>query len=126
MSKAKVNPLLPRTELKCCDGDYALCYTYRALVTAEKMLRASGYSKQESNLLTSMDTSDLDATQIGILLFAGLITHHPDMTMAKVEAELVTFENVRQLRQFIYVAYLLAMPKYAKTLEDKQDPSQPE
>jgi hypothetical protein len=127
MSKTKaVNPLLPRTELECCEGDYALCYTYRALKTAEKMLRESGYSKQDSNLLSNLDLRGVDATQLGILVFAGLITHHPTITMDKVDEEIITFENMWQFPKYINAAYALAMPSMVKTEDAKPDPTDPE
>jgi len=126
MAKAKVNPLLPKTKLECCDGDYSLCYTYRALKTAEKMLRDAGYSKQESNLLASLSLQGIDATQLSILVFAGLITHHPTITLDQVDEEIITFENMFQFPDYINAAYILAMPSLAKTEDVKPDPTQPE
>ncbi|WP_433963662.1 hypothetical protein [Tunturiibacter gelidiferens] len=127
MAKAKaVNPLLPKIKLECCTGDYSLCYTYRALKTAEKMLRAAGYTKQESNLLASLSLQGIDATQLSILVFAGLITHHPTITLDEVDEQVITFENMFQFPDYINAAYILAMPSLAKPEDAKPDPTQPE
>jgi hypothetical protein len=115
---------LPKTELKLGKETFYLCFTFAALSLAETQLRRQGV---ECNLLKALDVRDLDATKLSTLLYAGLITHKPEITYEEV-LKLITFKNMFSIPDRITTAYAAALADSADddAKDGKADPTQPE
>src|SRR5580698_6558102 len=128
MPKVKVvnNPehdsTLPKVKLKLGNETYYLCYTFAALTLAETKLNNEGIS---CNILKALDLSELDARNLSALLYAGLLTHKPDITIEKV-LSLITFKNMQEIPPRILEAYAASLADPSdEDVNGKADPTQP-
>jgi hypothetical protein len=92
---------LPKTPIKLGKETYYLCYNFRALSLAESKLRNVGV---ECNILKSLDPTELDATKLATVLFAGLLAHKPNITFDEV-LSLIDFKNMFTIPGKIMEAY---------------------
>jgi transcription elongation factor len=105
MSDQSANPVLPRTPIELSGQNYDICFTFDALRIAESELRKVG---AKANLLHALDLSNMDATGLVSLLYAGMLTFQPDTTPAEA-ANLVTMRNMGQLFEGIAAAYAASL-----------------
>lgn len=116
MSKAKVagipgvDPTLPRVELKLGSDTYYLVFNFKALALAAAKLREKGV---HTNLLQSLDLSGLDADTLAPLLYAGLITHQPEITLDEVVAK-VSIRDLGGIFTAIAEAYTASLAEPTK------------
>jgi hypothetical protein len=100
-----IDPTLPKVELKLGNKTYFLCFTFKALALAQTILRNNGI---DCNLLQSLDLTALQADRLVPLLYAGLITHMPEITLEEV-FELVLFRNMHLVFEAVVLAYGASM-----------------
>jgi hypothetical protein len=124
MSKAKaplvpgVNPTLPKVPITLADGQtYFLCFTYRALAIAEAAIKKTD---SDFNILSSL--GKFDANNTAALLYAGLVTYKPELTLEAVY-DLIPLDDMYSIPEKLVEAYKLS----SRSTEDaKADPTQPE
>ena len=98
---ASIDPTLPKIAIKLGKETFYLCFTFGALITAQKNLRDIGVNV---NLLHALDLSDMDALKLVPLLYAALLSHQPKITLDRVTA-LVTIRNLGSIFEGIAQAY---------------------
>jgi hypothetical protein len=100
-----VDPTLPLTSIELGGVTYNLVFTFKALAIGASELRKQGVNV---NLLHSLDLTSMDADRVAPLLFAAMITHHPEMQVEKVQ-DLITLKNLGRVFEAIAQAYTDSM-----------------
>jgi hypothetical protein len=116
----EIDPTLPKIPLKLGAETYYLCFTFGAIAIAQAKLREAGI---KINLLHALDLSTLDAESVVPLLYAALITHAPDISLAEVE-KLVTFRNLAAVYEGLAKAYLASLAEPES--DDPKHPTEPQ
>jgi hypothetical protein len=118
------DPTMPRVEIVLSGESYFLAFNFRALALAQKHLRLIGY---ECNLLQALDLRNVDAEKFIPLLYAAMLTHHPEIAIDAV-ADLVSIDNFGMIFSKLVETYAasIAKPSAADVKAAKQDPTQPE
>jgi hypothetical protein len=118
----EIDPTLPKVGIKLGDTTYYLCYTFGAMALAEARLRKQGI---ECNLLKGCDVTSLDASTLSSLLYAGLLTHQPDITIEHVLG-MITFHNMFFIPNRITEAYVASLALPSEDDGVATDPTQPD
>jgi hypothetical protein len=110
-----LDPTLPKVELVLGGVTYHPVFTFAALAVAEAELKKVG---QVVNIFHAIDFNNMDATNMVALLYASLITHHPEVKLESIPS-LVTMKQIPDIRQALFDAFVLSM---ADPSEVKPDP----
>jgi hypothetical protein len=116
-----VDPTMPRVPLKIGKETLYLCFTLEAIARAQSILRANGF---ECSLIQALDFSTLQADNIVPLLYAGLITHKPEITLEEI-FKIVKFRHIPKVLEAIVLAYGESMAEPDEDA-DPVDPNEPE
>ena len=108
MSKSRpapsANPTIKSTPITIDSKEYSLVYDFAALATAEAALRKQGV---QANLLHALNLSELDASGLAALLYAGLMRENPKLTYADTLA-MISFDNLGSIFDGVLAAYVAA------------------
>ena len=89
---------------------YHLCYTFGALSIAAQKLHAAGSMQR---VITNVNPSEIDADTLPIMLYAGLVTQHPDITFAEASA-LIDLNNYFETAHAVLKAFVASMERDKK------------
>jgi hypothetical protein len=113
MARKKIHPT-SRTRTVELDGkSLTVEFNFRAYSAMKELTGIS--------LLMGWDESAFDAKEYACLLFAGLITHHPDIEFDHCLNSL-SGENFAEVVKVLWEAYRASLPK---SKEDAANPKQP-
>lgn len=115
------DPTLPDVSIELGGHTYHLAFTYGALALAERKLSEAG---QKVNLLEALDLRSIGAERLPVVLYASLITGHPDITFAEASA-LITMRNYADIFAKVVEAFVASMsePKVEDTANPIMEPA---
>lgn len=96
---------MPTVDVTIHGGEYHLAFTFAALSLAKKALVKQGVL---ANILIGCDIRSLDIDTLPVMLFAALITAHPEITYKQVES-LLDMKTHVVLADAVVHAYLLSI-----------------
>ena len=117
---APVHGATPEDVSITLDGkEYHLLFSFRALEVAEMKLAAEGHNV---NMLLQLDMRAVGANRLPVLLFAALVSKHPEITFAEAKA-LINLRNSLAIHNAVVDAYIAGMAEPKKAQDKESDPT---
>jgi hypothetical protein len=97
------DPTIPYTKLTLKGTDYKLCYSFNAIAKAE--------AETGLNMFQGLNLQALNAIQLRAMLWASLLTAHPDITLEEAGALIASPTHCNLALSAIAEAWSASMPK---------------
>lgn len=108
---AGLDPVLPDVSITVKGVEYHLVFDFNAIAQVEDLTGKS--------LLTVFSEGSLNASKIRALLYAALLSEHPDMTL-EAAGKLVTLKNMNDIIEKIMAAWQASQAE----AEDQESPNE--
>lgn len=109
--KPGASPVLPRVPLTVNDTTYHLVWSFNAIARAEQLTGV--------NMFAYMDFGNMSVTNMRAMLFAALLTEHPDFTLEQA-GDLMQTTTITVIYEALLQSWLGSHPE--KKDKDKANP----